>query len=394
MSDHGTQSDKKRVWILGAGFSRSLGGPLMADLLSLAARRRILATYSTYFNRDDVDQIFWIFHYGCRFPEGRLDPQIDEYGETAWSDAEQFLSMLDSAKSDKVTRTVISGVIEALQGLASRVSQHRPSITPRLNAFRKPPVTSIDELAKLAKRIVAASCTVFLSDLNDDSTLAKELWMPYRDWFSRLDHNDSIVTFNYDTVVELLKSEVGQIVKKARVIGVSANADHDEVDARKARLPCLYKLHGSVNWAVHGTAIKEYPLNADTLNSSIDLAIATPGDSKMEMSGGLLKTLWQKATTQIELASEVFILGFRFPQSDAFPRDRLLHAMRNNKMGDFRVNVILGPVENPDKKRVLTLLDWTTGHSPIQNVRGKTGVCLVDHTLWAEDFLSVWAGAK
>jgi hypothetical protein len=149
-----------------------------------------------------------------------------------------------------------------------------------------------------------------------------------------------------------------------------------------------------VNWAVHGTAIKEYPLNADTLNSSIDLAIATPGDSKMEMSGGLLKTLWQKATTQIELASEVFILGFRFPQSDAFPRDRLLHAMRNNKMGDFRVNVILGPVENPDKKRVLTLLDWTTGHSPIQNVRGKTGVCLVDHTLWAEDFLSVWAGAK
>lgn len=117
------QSTRKRVWVLGAGFSRSLGGPLMNDLLSLAARRRILAAYSSYIDRDEVDTIFWLFHYGCGFPEGRLDPRIAEQGEHAWDDAEQFLETLDNARSDAAKAAAVASALSGLEIIAQNSGQ-------------------------------------------------------------------------------------------------------------------------------------------------------------------------------------------------------------------------------------------------------------------------------
>jgi hypothetical protein len=63
---------RRRVWILGAGFSRSLGGPLMGDLLSLGALRDITALYGEHLNAQHAELVFYLFHCGAGFPDGPL----------------------------------------------------------------------------------------------------------------------------------------------------------------------------------------------------------------------------------------------------------------------------------------------------------------------------------
>ena len=214
---------------------------------------------------------------------------------------------------------------------------------------------------------------------------------------ARLGGDDSIFTFNCDTAVELLHLRVGNMSKAASIAGVSGTADdRDREDqARAAGLPSLYKLHGSVNWSYNPEGIQMPQWSPEMLNGSVDLAIVTPGESKIEMAGGLFRLLWDKAFRKLEEADQIYILGFRFPQSDAFPRDRLLAAVRGNRNPHLQVHVVLGPSDSPDKKRVMTLLEWTCNLNAGVNLRGGiSGRCLVNHTLWAEDYLTVWAGAR
>jgi hypothetical protein len=49
------------------------------------------------------------------------------------------------------------------------------------------------------------------------------------------------------------------------------------------------------------------------------------------MAGGVFKKMWIAAADELRRAEEIYIVGFRFPPSDAYPRDRLLAAMRENK---------------------------------------------------------------
>lgn len=390
--------DKKRVWILGAGFSRSLGGPLMRDLLSLAARRRILAAYAAQLDRDEVDQIFWLFHYGCGFPEGRLDPAIAVQGEMAWNDAEQFLETLDNAHGDPAKETVIAGALEALQTIAKTVGQGvLESTWPRLNAFRKGTQSSLGQLSKNAKRLVAASCCTFLEGMDRQKARSKERWLPYQQWLGLLRANDSILTFNYDMVVELLNPTVGSSGWAAHVVGVGGSPSDREQDsmANAARLPSLFKLHGSVNWSHDGRSAQGRTWTQAMLGADLDLAIATPGDGKMQMAGGLFRQLWNRAAVKLREADEITIIGFRFPQSDAFPRDKLLAAMRDNDNPNLQINVVLGPDDGPDLRRVLALLEWSCKVKSATNlIGGISGRCLVNHTLWAEDYLTVWAGKR
>src|SRR6476646_2553358 len=115
MPDRTQTSAPKRVWILGAGFSRSLGGPLMFDLLSLAARRRILRAYPKYITPQDADRVFWLFHCGAGFPEGPLHPDFEMRGERRWQDAEEVLDVLDSARTERAKAGLVEEVFSALR---------------------------------------------------------------------------------------------------------------------------------------------------------------------------------------------------------------------------------------------------------------------------------------
>jgi hypothetical protein len=130
------------------------------------------------------------------------------------------------------------------------------------------------------------------------------------------------------------------------------------------------------------------------LKDNIELAIATPGDRKMQMAGGLFRQLWREAAAALAEADEVFFIGFRFPPSDAYPRDRLLGALRNNHKPSRKTTLVLGPDDTPDRQRVIALLEWSTGTKAAINLLdgdGFQGRLLNLRTVWAEDYLFQWA---
>jgi len=371
----------------------------MPDLLSLAARREILDAYADHISRDETDLIFWLFQFGVGFPDGPLDQDHSPpRGERRWQDAEQFLETLDNARSDSARAASVRLVHTALKN-----SVPMQSIVPMRSKYPlafAAALPAADALAAMARRTVAASCCTFLEGVTRESARNKERWLPYLQWLGSLREHDSILTFNYDRVVELLSPTVrfgaaGSSRWGVHVRGVKDTLrERDLVDKSRAQtIPTLYKLHGSVNWKIASGEIDPPAEWTPTLlERDAELAIATPGDSKMQMAGEIFRNLWDESARALREADDVFIIGFRFPPSDAFPRDRLLTALSENKRDSLNVHVILGPDQNADLRRVLALLHMTVLEKPqFDELDNYESRALISHSMWAEDFLGAWA---
>ena len=83
-------AERKRVWILGAGFSRPLGGPLINDLLAFRERQLIAASLPESANAETVLDSLRVRAF-CA------------YGQASgyWQHAEDFLATVDAALSDE-----------------------------------------------------------------------------------------------------------------------------------------------------------------------------------------------------------------------------------------------------------------------------------------------------
>src|SRR5580692_2596737 len=234
--------ERKVVWVLGAGFSRALGGPLLPNLLSDESEGNLRVRYpvSTYRRLyDDAAQIArGVFVIGLAGHERRQ--------ESLWADAEEFIDYVDTAAgltlSNPLERVLaLTGVdsrepnphLERMRGLVSR-------LTVNFNAHLKEiPMSAI---RAAARRLVAAECCAFLEAANTGS----ERWRPFRAWASSLTPNDTIISFNYDRVLERLR-EVAITEGRPTAIQVIAPNEGDEPSTWRDRAP-LFKLHGSVDW--------------------------------------------------------------------------------------------------------------------------------------------------
>jgi hypothetical protein len=67
------------VWILGAGFSKPLGGPLLDGLLRPSALQRVKAAFpdKPRLNELACQLAVWMFNYGIRFANGPVLPPSD-----------------------------------------------------------------------------------------------------------------------------------------------------------------------------------------------------------------------------------------------------------------------------------------------------------------------------
>jgi hypothetical protein len=105
------------VWILGAGFSKPLGGPLLDDLLSPATTTMVRALYwANPFigeekgkkpRKDDLLSEAKRAATLARNLYAKLGPEAKP-GERLWSDAEAFLEQLDAARPMQVLASIVS----------------------------------------------------------------------------------------------------------------------------------------------------------------------------------------------------------------------------------------------------------------------------------------------
>lgn len=315
-----TAANPGTVWILGAGFSRSLGAPLFRDLFR--SDLQILASIGYL----PVEMKAALDTYRSYAPS-----DMGGHAElgTLWNDPEDFLYKLESATAG---------------------SPYHRSLFPRLA------VPDIKIMAHMTTAALAIECSHFL--VGDD--LKAERWMPYRRWASQLNENDTVLTFNYDRVPELLSgnsaSPEGPPMLEVAVPPVRrASNDRLGAEVRARGAAPVFKMHGSVDWWKRNGLISSDPLR--TFHDQPDSPVlGIPGPGKLDLRSNAFSEVWSAAKSAIREAGRVVFVGYRFPQTDAQARFELLQSIRDGS-GELVVEVVLGPdVNHPDVARMRALL--------------------------------------
>ena len=392
----------RRVWILGAGFSASLGAPLLQDLLSFRLRSRLKNAGLLKKNAEDLDPgpdrgqarlqelVYALYHYGSGFSEGYLlEPHetTPRSEKGLWRHPEEYLERLDElalAGANDELAQIRDRFLAALQ--ASGSSRLMSTLQEGYRKLDLPPLQA-SEFADEARKIVAAECCEFLRQVTARSERAK----PYVHWLHQLGKTsqDTIVSFNYDCVVEKLSKGVN---REVLVAGVDGEIEAQEHRSKTMGSPLLIKLHGSVDWERNTTPDNGHAFpfrrSSDAEYAANNVGVlSTPGASKLSSCEGEFAPLWQLAKRKLIDAQEVVFVGYRIPESDAAAREMLLDALAENEESSVFVRVVLGR-PSFDRERLVSLLEVALPGRFGGASRRHMNVTVVD--AWAEDYLQAW----
>ena len=363
-------STEPTVWILGAGFSRSLGGRLLGDLF----RPGTPGEESVFFPADQYGDLGTArYVVSATYTIGK--------GEQLWEDAEEFL-----AKVDEAWRGGRSSLKTKIHNVISRAYPHASGGQrgwPTRNTF----LMFSPEFDRAARRALAAECAAFL--LEDDTT--SELWSPYKHWAeSLLPRCDTVVSFNYDLVPDRLS----KFAPALQVLVPGEEYSRDKV--------LVLKLHGSIDWVDRDGVCSRSDFKEICRDPKTAVAIAAPGRSKLDQVQKMFEPLWELAEAALKTAKKVVFLGYSFPRTDALARGRILSAIRSGK--EFaQIDLVLGPpdVSQAVAARIAELLVSCAGGRAVsigeKLVRGgishKGGAVFVRinrSPLWAEDYIQIY----
>lgn len=370
----------KVVWVIGAGFSASLGVPLLDGLFRPPWHQRILGQPRT--SNDLITRAYRLFNAGP-LPNEEFKRGLHE-GPTpvVWKDAEEFLEICDLAAVN------LSGEPKDLRTIDETI---RDEARRTIDAVNGKPENGIEyeTVARRARHWIAAACD--LAQVDGMSINALERWHPYVAWAQKLDAADTVISFNYDHVPML----AADAAKKRLLVPSPENGFKTDATAAK-----ILMLHGSVSWARHRERRDaNWECGYDrsrTGNADWDFLIAAPGLSKRSLALGFLKPLWTAAAEALTEADVVVFVGYRFPQSDAHAKATLLNALTKNKSSrGLTIRSVLGAdVNHRDVNRLAGMLRWATGcleSKPGERFdRHRPHKVLIREPLFAEDFLTVF----
>jgi len=368
-------SDKKVVWILGAGFSRPLGGPLLNGLIS----PQMIGDFTNWADFQEektpegydkigcAEAVHQIYSLGCA-----------QKNATFWSNPEEFIERVDLARRD--TTNLWDFRIRKLYPAKSLAMRQLDPLTA-LDPMRGLPspddlpllfVNDMQLLHREAVRFVAGACSYFTRDPRDIRN--SELWMPYLNWANKLCPQDSILTFNYDNVLDLMNPFLTESTLRWAIPKNKAGELRFEGLSRGAT---VFQLHGHVGWQrddEDGGVLRGAPMAFQDPDKAV---LGLPGPSKKELSEKHLDQIWNLAFSKLAMADAIVFVGYRFPESDGLARHRILKALRENHQAN--VHIVLGP-RNRDIARVKAMIDWTRTEATSAEVE----------QMWAEDFFAAF----
>lgn len=278
-----------RVFVLGAGASYGAGFPLANDLFS-----RIYERLSPDAQRD-LDRAVRYF-YPFSKPTRSTSVSLRRVN------IEELMSLLDAAEEFN-------------------------EILP--TTFMTPV-----ELRKLRTHLLHSLVDLF-RELQDRAEKASKYIGYVEAFVSKLRGADTIITFNWDTLVERQISQDGRFQPDYCPRGSSASG-----------LPVL-KLHGSVDW-YHGAELasragmlpvhrqifrtgSSRPSSRRRAQLASALPFIVPPTFYKRLRGySDLEEVWATAFDRLRTADEIFICGYRFPPEDLLARFLVRRAIRMN----------------------------------------------------------------
>ena len=356
------------VWIIGAGFSRALGGPLLPDLFSEDSVRDVISRFDLLIDTDHLLSAADIYR-----PRKAAINTGNSIGGTTYN-AESFLAEIDKAVSRGRDSADAKKMTMSLKSHAFRI-------------FGDGDYDSLKRLAFATRRLLAAECSSFTKDAD----LSSETWGPFIRWGEILrEEPDSncVLTFNYDRVLESINEHLhNQVFRVVRPL------EHRDV-ARQA-VP-VYKLHGSVDWVrrkgnaevVYG---EEYA--AVFANPDDEILMAIPGPSKKAMVTACFDKTWAWAFDEVRSASKIVFVGYRIPESDPLALNRIVSAIRKNENQSLSVSIVLGADKSSrDATRLESLLQFAIYGRKVGTDRNFKAPSRVIHQtgLYSQDALELW----
>ncbi len=349
-----------RVYILGAGFSAALGGPLFSQLLTREFDYSVRDCIGD--NRDYLGKMLF------EVPQFLSEM---EAAKTAQKDAKQPIKNAELTL-EFYSDMAFSGTGKFLDQVA--IGLKRFYSNPHIFENDAQRRTLVAVLCKMIKSHLAISTSDFVCRLPKEN----ERWEPYVSWFSTLTERDTIVTFNYDPVIETLAERC------QRPYFAENSTSVEQYVSCPTGNPKLFKLHGSADWYVNLEAknlshIQYHKLDTrhyceHLLSVEKECLIGVPGIGKKSLKDGILKLLWDDAYSAISNAEHVSIIGYSMPATDNVARWMILSALRNNVVGR-QVDLVLGPDITAVTRRLEAILKPMLGTS-LQN----TG-------MYAQDYL-------
>jgi hypothetical protein len=355
------------VYILGAGFSKDAGAPLVHDFLDRA--------------RGFYDD-----------PDLMLDPQERQQFEQVFKFKREIAKAREKFRIDLDNIEQLFGLVEMSQRLASEPPATRDATVyliaktlqlALMNTSRRPQARmslqpgyagQADSFTKYVGRN-ATGADAFETDIYTHFALL--LAGRYDDQRKLASRSNTVITFNYDLVVDDALARVG-----AGPGYELADALYDEPNQSRTVVPLL-KLHGSTNWAIcrcsqiHVLGHKATENSADfrarqcskCLDTGLKLLLVPPSWDKSEYSR-IMQPVWKRAVGALKTATRICVIGYSMPEADAF----------------FKFLLTLGLAENDHLNR-LVVVDWVP--DGISSQRTST-----IETRWREMLEGVFVGRR
>lgn len=368
------------VWILGAGFSMPLGGPSFQGLISweILDDLKSWPDYNAHALPGGVLPSHWAEAVVVTYKVGLGTPGYRQL----WQNAEQFLDCLDimtRTKAGHMARSLTTSMLHVSNRGSFAEGGVKRDVSNEARAILK--AVNIQQLRLEAIRFVAGATSYFLAAVEKDLDFVRtsEQWEPYMRWASKLERGDTVISFNYDRVPQVLASASTKVegMRPLTLFCPLTSDDADHFDGKNGRYVLDCPLHGNVGWALGQDGIITRAGENVALKDPAKVLMAIPGQDKKGHANKALDHLWRYAMKKIEEAHVVALIGYRFPPTDNHAKLRLLEAM--GKTREIPVHIVLGP-SNEHTSRVKGMVAWT--RRDLQRV--------VHHDMYAEDFFAVF----
>jgi NAD-dependent SIR2 family protein deacetylase len=302
------------VYILGAGFSKDAGAPLIHDFLDRA--REFYADPNSALDLQEREQFEQVFSFKREVAKAREKFRID------LDNIEQLFGLVEMSQrlgsaSSKTRDATVYLIAKTLQ-LALTDTSKRPPVRMALAQGYATQASFIDYV-----RREQSGGDVFDTDIYTHFALM--LAGKYDDQRKLAERSSTVITFNYDLVLDDALTRVG-----AKPGYELAGAVFDEPNSTAPAVPLL-KLHGSTNWAVcrcNQIHVLGQKATAEPdmfrakrcsrcQRTGLRLLLVPPSWDKSEYSR-VMQPVWKKAVEALKTATRICVIGYSMPETDAF----------------------------------------------------------------------------
>lgn len=332
----------RNVFILGAGFSREAGAPLLNDFLDRS--REIYDDPVSNLDEYERSQFADVFRFKREVAKAREKFRID------LDNIEQLFGLVEMASrlgtTPPATRDATVYLIAKTLQLALASPSKRPPIRLTLNPVWSRQASWVNYL----QRSLTAG-DVYEADIYTHFALL--ISGKYDDPKKLANRSSAVITFNYDLVLDDALTRVGVQPDYQLAVARSEASMNGDLSVP------LLKLHGSTNWTICGRCQQVHVLGKKATESpstfrsmvcekcrerGLRLLLVPPSWDKSEYSN-VMQPVWKRAIEELRSATRICVIGYSMPETDAF----------------FKFLLGLGLAEN-DRLYKLVVVDWVTAH--------------------------------